>query len=413
VILADAALGSLAGVDRDSLASLRRSPGYTRFWCAATLARLANEMAAVGVVLYVLDRTGSAAWAGATLAALTLPSIASGPLLGAWLDRGGRRVEAIRADQAVSVAMLAAIALAAGDAPDFLLPLAALPAGITFPLSTGGFSSLIPSYVAPALRVQANALEASSYNVGIVAGPALAGVLVTAVDPLAAVLAQLGLKLAALGLALTLPRAHDLPSRPDLSVMRVTADGFRRLVASRPLLAATVSGSVALAGRGLLALAFPFFAVEELGEPRGFSGWLWAAFAVGSLLGAVGPLGIQARRRPHEIVIWAAGASGMVMLLWPLASAPLLALALIALGGFVYGPGLVATFSVRQEEAPAELQTQVFMTGSGMKTAAFALGAAASGPLVTEAGAAETMLLAAAIHLVAAGAGAAIARDPR
>jgi MFS family permease len=409
VILADAALGSLAGVDRDSLARLRRSPGYARFWCAATLARLANEMAAVGVVLYVLDRTGSAVWAGATLAALTLPSIASGPLLGAWLDRGGRRVEAIRADQAVSVLMLATVAAAAGDVPDFLLPLAALPAGVTFPLSTGGFSSLIPSYVAPELRVQANALEASSYNVAIVAGPALAGVLVTAADPLAAVLAQLGLKLAALCLALMLPAARGLPSRPELSVRRVTADGFRQLVSSRPLLAATVAGSVALAGRGLLALAFPFFAVEELGEPRGFSGWLWAAFAAGSLLGAVGPLGIQARRRPHEIVIWSAGAAGLVMLLWPLASAPMLALALIAVGGFVYGPGLVATFSVRQEEAPAELQTQVFMTGSGM-TAAFALGAAASGPLVTEIGAGETMLLAAAIHLVAAGAGAALAR---
>ena len=62
----------------ERLAPFRRSPGYTRFWCAATLARVANEMAPVGVVLYVLDRTGSAEWAGATLAAITLPSIVTG-----------------------------------------------------------------------------------------------------------------------------------------------------------------------------------------------------------------------------------------------------------------------------------------------------------------------------------------------
>ena len=401
------------GVLGERLAPLRRSPGYTRFWCAATLARVANEMAAVGVVLYVLDRTGSAAWAGATLAAITLPSIVTGPLLGAWLDRGGGRLEAIRLDQAISAGALALVAALAGEAPDALLPLMALPAGITFPLSTGGFSSLIPSYVDASLRVQANALEASSYNTAIVAGPALAGALATAIDPLAAVLVQIGLKLCALALTLMLRQRQRLPSRPDISVRRITLEGFRLLAASRPLLAATVAGSVSLVGRGLLALAFPFFAVEELGEPEGFAGWLWAAFAVGSLLGGLGPLGIQARRRPHEIVVWAAGAAGLVMLLWPLASSPVVALLLIAAGGFVYGPGLVATFSVRQEEAPAELQSQVFMTGAGLKTASFATGAAVSGPLVVEAGAAETLLAAATLHLMAAAVGAAAARPAR
>ena len=397
-------------MDRDSIARLRRSPGYPRFWLAATFARVANEMAAVGVVLFVLDRTGSAAWAGATLAAITLPSIVTGPVLGAWLDRSGRRLEAIRLDQAVSGIALGLVAALAGSAPDALLPLLALPAGLTFPLSTGGFSSLIPSYVDPALRVPANALEASSYNTAIVAGPALAGALATAVDPLAAVLTQVGLKLCALALALTLRRAATLPSRPDTSVRAIALEGFRLLVRSPPLLAATASGSIALIGRGLLALAFPFFAVEELGEPEGFAGWLWAAFAVGSLAGAVGPLGIQARRRPHEIVIWAAGAAGLVMLLWPLASSPALALVLIAVGGFVYGPGLVATFSVRQEEAPAELQSQVFMTGAGLKTASFAIGSALSGALVVELGTTETLMLAAVLHLIAGGAGAALAR---
>lgn len=397
----------------DRLAPFRRSPGYSRFWCAATLARVANEMAPVGVVLYVLDRTGSAEWAGLTLAAITLPSIATGPVLGAWLDRGGRRLEAIRLDQAVSVGSLALVALLAGEAPDVLLPLAALPAGITFPLSTGGFSSLIPSYVDPTLRVQANALEASSYNVAIVSGPALAGALATALDPLAAVLVQVGLKLCALVLTLVLRQRERLPSRPDIAVLAIAAEGFRVLAASPALLAATAAGSISLVGRGLLSLAFPFFAVEELGEPEGFSGWLWAAFATGSLLGAVGPLGIQARRRPHEIVVWAAGAAGLVMLLWPLTSSPALALVLIAAGGFVYGPGLVATFSVRQEEAPAELQTQVFMTGAGLKTASFAAGAAISGPLVVGAGAAQALLAAAALHLVAGAAGAALSsRSP-
>lgn len=396
-------------MDRERTRRLRRSPGYQRFWCAATVARVANEMAAVGVVLYVLDRTGSAAWAGATLAAITLPSIVTGPVLGAWLDRTGRRLEGIRLDQVASAVSLGLIAAGAGNVPDALLPLAALPAGLTFPLSTGGFSSLIPSFAPADLRMSANALEAASYNTAIVVGPALAGALATAVDPLAAVLTQLGLKLIALVLVLTMTLGL-LPARPGTSVRTIVGEGFRLLIASRPLRAATAAGSIALVGRGLLSLAFPFFAVEELGEPEGFSGWLWAAFAAGSLAGALGPLGIQARRRPHEIVVWAAAAAGIVMLAWPLAGSPGVALVLIAAGGFVYGPGLVATFSVRQEEAPAGLQSQVFMTGSGLKTASFAIGSAASGALVVELGASETLVLAAVIHLLAGAVGLALAR---
>ena len=37
-------------------------------------------------VLLVLDRTGSAGQAGLVLSAATLPSLATAPLIGAWLD---------------------------------------------------------------------------------------------------------------------------------------------------------------------------------------------------------------------------------------------------------------------------------------------------------------------------------------
>jgi hypothetical protein len=70
-------------MDRDSLRRLREQPGYPRFVSAATLARVSDEMFSVGVVLLVLDRTGSPGLAGATVAAITFPSLVSGPLLGA------------------------------------------------------------------------------------------------------------------------------------------------------------------------------------------------------------------------------------------------------------------------------------------------------------------------------------------
>src|SRR6476661_465242 len=93
---------------------LASEPGYPRFIGAATSARVADEMFSVGVVLLALERTGSAALAGLLVAAITLPSLVTAPLLGAWLDLRGRRKALMMLDQAIASAALVAIALLIG-----------------------------------------------------------------------------------------------------------------------------------------------------------------------------------------------------------------------------------------------------------------------------------------------------------
>src|SRR4051794_41970139 len=96
---------------------LAREPGYPRFVAAATFARVADEMFSVGVVLLVLERTGSAALAGALVAAITLPSLFTAPLLGAWLDLRGRGKALMMLDQAVASVAPVAVALFVGNGP--------------------------------------------------------------------------------------------------------------------------------------------------------------------------------------------------------------------------------------------------------------------------------------------------------
>ena len=170
-------------VDRTSVLGLRRQPGYPRFLSAATLARVADEMFSVGVVLLVLERTDSPSLAGATVAAVTLPSLVTGPLLGAWMDLTGRRRSLMVFDQLAIAASVLGILLLAGEVPDFFLPLIALVAGLTYPLSFGGFTSLIPVLVPDRLLTPANAMEASSFNFALIVGPALAGTLSAAFGP--------------------------------------------------------------------------------------------------------------------------------------------------------------------------------------------------------------------------------------
>ena len=100
------------------LRRLRRHHGYPLFYATATITRLADDMFSVGVVLLVLERTGSAALAGATVAAVTLPSLVTGPLLGAWLDRSGRRRQVMILDQVLAATSVLGIVVLAGNAPD-------------------------------------------------------------------------------------------------------------------------------------------------------------------------------------------------------------------------------------------------------------------------------------------------------
>ena len=121
---------------------LRAQPGWPAYLWAATLARLASEMFAVAVVLLVLERTGRPGLAGAAVAASTLPSVVTGPVLGAWLDRTARRRAALASNQVVLGGSLLVILVTAGRAPGWVLLLLAAVAGLTAPLATGGFTSM-------------------------------------------------------------------------------------------------------------------------------------------------------------------------------------------------------------------------------------------------------------------------------
>ncbi len=394
-------------MDRTSILGLRSQPGYSRFLSAATLARVADEMFSVGVVLLVLERTDSPSLAGATVAAVTLPSLVTGPLLGAWMDLTGRRRSLMVFDQLAIAGSVLGILLLAGEIPDPFLPLIALVAGLTYPLSFGGFTSLIPVLVPNKLLTPANAMEASSFNFALIVGPALAGTLSAAFGPEVSLITEIVLSLLALALILIVP-GLDRGGRPaddSSSVFDVARQGIRLIFEVPQLRGVTAAGMIGLAGLGLLTVAFPFFAVDHLGVERGAAGYLWGAFALGSMLGALLLVRLQARWAPERIVVGAITTFGCLMLLWPIQTSLPLMLVVVAVAGVADGPGLAATFAARQRYVPADLMGQVFTTAAGLKVGSFSLGSAAAGPVVLAAGSDGALVIAACVQFVAAGVG--------
>ena len=400
-------------MDRDSLRRLRAQPGYLGFVSAATLARVSDEMFGVGVVLLVLDRTGNEALAGAAVAAVTLPSLVTGPLLGAWLDLTGRRRTLMVIDQLSIASVVLGLVALVGHAPAWAIVLLVLPAGVTYPLSFGGFTSMIPSLVPGELLPPANALETTSFNSALVVGPALAGTLSATVGAAAPLVVEAALALAALVLILRI-KGLDVPrDRGDgRTLWSIAADGLLQIVSVPQLRGVTAAAGFGMAGLGLLTVAFPLFAVEHLGVDKSTSGYMWAAFAVGSTTGALSLVRIQRRFPAERIVLSGYALFGLLMLTWPLAGSLPVLLALIALAALVDGPALAAQFAVRQQHVPPSLYGQVFTTAVGVKVGCLALGAAASGALATSIGSAETLMVAASLQLLGAAVGITLVRLP-
>jgi predicted MFS family arabinose efflux permease len=401
-------------MDRVSLRRLRDQPGYLPFVSAATLARVSDEMFSVGVVLLVLDRTDSAGLAGLAVAAITLPSLISGPLLGAWLDLTGRRRYLMVLDQLLISTMLVVLVLAAGHTPNWVIPLVVLMAGVTYPLSFGGFTSFIPVLVPDDLLPPANALETTSFNSALVLGPALAGGLSGAFGPETSLLVEAGLALVALVLILRIPGLDRGPDRRggESTLLGVAAAGIRQIVSVPELRGITAAAALGLGGLGLMTVTFPLFAVEHLGGERSDAGFMWAAFAVGSTLGALSLVRVQRRVAPERVVLAGYAIFGALMLTWPLAGSLPALLVLIAVAGLADGPALAAQFAVRQQMVPPSLYGQVFTTAVGLKVGSFAMGAALAGPVATGLGSAEAMLVAGAAQMLAALVGITLMRMP-
>ena len=378
----------------------------SRLFAAALIGRTANEMTAVAVVLLVLGRGEGAALAGITAGALALPGIATGPLLGATLDRARRPLRLIAAEQAVGAAGLCALALAVGHVPAALTVALAVLTGAMQPLSTGGMTSVITGRSGEEFVARATSVEAASFGAATVAGPLLAAVLAGAVGAGFAVAVQAVLKLVAMGLTLTDEAGAELaaPAPAEAPAWRATlGDGLRHFAAAGPLAAITACGGIAMAARGLLVVAFPFFAIDPLGREDDFAGVLWAAFAIGSAVGAIALRGLSGRWPSERVALGAVVLAGAAMLpIAALGSTPA-TLALLLVSGLLYGPGLAATFDLRRRLTPPEFLGQVSTTGASVKGAGFAVGAAVSGALVAAIGAADTILVAGVMHL---GAGA-------
>ncbi|MGA9860340.1 MAG: MFS transporter [Solirubrobacteraceae bacterium] len=374
---------------------LWRRPRYPGFVLTVSLSRTGGAMFNTSGVLLILARTHSAPLAGAVAAAAVVPGALSGPVLGAWLDVVHRRRALIVLDQLLSVVALLLVLALAGHAPGWTLPAVTVIYSITRPLSTGSFFSALAEIAGPELLDPASAIEATSLNLSVILGPALAGILAGLIGPAPTIEVQAALTLCVAGLVAANPAFEARPPDRSPSLSDALRTGIRALAGHPVLRVTSLSSSLAGFGWGLMLVGFPLYAVQTLHAPAHASGYLWAAVAAGSILGT---FALRGSPTPSRVGISCA-AVGLSALLWPLAGTLAVGIALITFTGVVEGPAYSGWIALRQRHAPPAVRAQVMTTLTGIGGLALAAGAALGGTLHDPV---TLILMLTAVNLIAA-----------
>src|SRR6185295_9715994 len=154
-------------------------PSVGRLLLGMQIARIAQSMVSVTIVLFALDAYGSAYIAGLATFCSIFPGLLVSPIAGALLDRHGRtRLVVLDYLLALASLVLIGVLALAGSLPAWLLLFIASIASLTSPLSATGLRSVIPLIVPSHLWERANALDSIGYVIASIIGPAIAASIV-------------------------------------------------------------------------------------------------------------------------------------------------------------------------------------------------------------------------------------------
>lgn len=274
------------------LRPLTTSPPFARMWIGSTLSGLGGQMTIVAVMLHVYALTGSDFAVAMVAVAGLVPMIFAGLYGGMLADAFDRRIVGLSAASItfVSTALLAALAWTGNETVWWLYGLSIVNSAANSVVSATR-SAITPRLVPRELLPAAAALQGVTVGIMVMAGPALAGVLVALVGYSWTYTADVVL-MTSLFLGLwTLPalRPEGAIVRPGLESLR---DGIAFLRRAANIRLQYVLDIVAMTFGQPLAL-FPGIGAVLLGGGAITTGVLTAAVAAGAFLSSLfsGPIG--------------------------------------------------------------------------------------------------------------------------
>jgi MFS family permease len=365
------------------------SGDFGRFWLGQTISNLGSSFTFFALPLLVFNLTGSPINLGITTAAEFVPYLLFGLVIGAWVDRVDRKRLMIATDLARAAVIATIPLLAAADAlpVGWVYVVAFASATLTIAFDAAQFAA-IPSLVpSDDDLVTANGRVQASYSAAQIAGPLLAGLLIT-VAPVHQVLwVDAASFLVSAGTLLLIGTSFNAPRDDQARAIRHEIVDGLRYVLGHPVLR-NISAMMALINLvgSTVYTQLVVFAKRQLDASDSQVALLYAAGSAGVVLLslAAGPV-----RRRLSFSLAALGALVVDGLLTVVLAATRWYWAALGLWAAISGLGIffnINTGSLRQQIVPNHLLGRVMSIAGVLAWSAIPVGALAGGWAVERTG---------------------------
>jgi MFS family permease len=337
------------------LRPLRESRDLRNLVLGNLVSGLGTQAALVALPFQIYTQTGSAFLTGLLGAAELVPLVAMALLGGALADRGDRRrlLLAVQLGLVATAGGLALAAFADVSPIGLLYVLGGVLAGFGA-LQNVTRSAIVPNLVPPARVPQALALNFGLFQLTMVVGPAIGGVLIGAFGVGAAYAVDAASCLAMVGAALALP-----PQPPQgaaagaerAGIGSSIGEGLRFVGGNQALLGSFAIDLVAMTF-GMPRALFPALAIGVYGAGAEATGLLFASVSAGATVAALTTGWLGHARRLGRITAWAVVVWGLAIALAGLTTSLWLGAALLALAGAADSVSAVCRTTINQTVTP-------------------------------------------------------------
>jgi MFS family permease len=329
-------------------------PDFRRLFVGQGVSMVGFQLTAVAVPIQMYDVTRSSFWVGAIGLAGLVPLVVFGLYGGSVSDAVDRRRLLVASSCVVWLGTggLLGQAVLDLDSPWVLLGLVAVQSA-GFALSAPTRGAIVPRILPRHLVPAGNTLNFTMSNVGMVAGPLLAGVVIVRGGFAAAYAVDAALFTVGLYAALRLPALPPLgeTTRPGL---RSVAAGLA-FIATRPVLLMSFAVDIVAMVFAMPRALFPEVAETRFDGP-GDAAWLFAAISIGSVVAGVASGWIGRVRRQGLALVLAVLAWGAAVAVSGLARSLWLAVLLLAVAGAADLVSAVYRQTILQTYAPDEMR---------------------------------------------------------
>lgn len=364
------------------------------YYAVLAQSALGNGAGYIALLVVAYDRFNSAWAISLVLLADLVPAMLLGPVFGAAADRWSRRACLVLADLTRAVAFLGIAFVDSFEATFALAILAGVGTGLFTPASLAA----LPSLVKPERLPSATAIYGAITDLGFIAGPALAAMLLLLGGPEVILLGNAA-TFAISALLLTRLRFGAAPAQDEIGgprpgLLREARDGLRALGRMAGIRTVVIASGAMLLFAGLFNVSELPFATDELDVGDAGFGALTAIYGIGFVGGSLsgsrgGTPAVLKRRFLGGLALVGAGFVAC-------AAAPGFAAAIPAFALAGVGNGLMLVYErlLIQTTVPDALMARVFGAKDGLTAWSFGAAFLAAGGLIEAFGVRTVLLIA-------------------